>query len=176
MSITVTEKQELKSIINKRIDRTVSQIETAQAKRIGELKEKAREQAISSLEVADFIAEERDSQASIKRIEEARDRMRNETAKRLGIEESCHYWKPQEKIEEIIEKETSRRYQILLAETDFGAEIKRLEEEQEAMLETVWAATSSSQVKELFKRVNDVLRESPTALGAKALDIKPTEE
>lgn len=43
------------------------------------------------------------------------------------------------------------------------------------MLDTVWLATSSSQIKELWEQVNTLLELKPTALEEKALRIAPVE-
>ena len=44
------------------------------------------------------------------------------------------------------------------------------------LLDTVWLATSSSQIKELWGQVNALLEIKPTALEEKALKIAPVQE
>ncbi len=47
--------------------------------------------------------------------------------------------------------------------------------EKENLLDTVWLATSPSQIKELWEQVNALLELKPTALEEKALKIAPLE-
>jgi len=44
------------------------------------------------------------------------------------------------------------------------------------LLDTVWLATSTSQIKELWAQVNALLEVNPTALEQKALTIAPVKE
>jgi hypothetical protein len=64
----------------------------------------------------------------------------------------------------------------ILAESDLGRRVLSLREEKENLLDTVWLATSSSQIKELWQQVNAVLERTPTALEDKALKIAPVQE
>ena len=64
----------------------------------------------------------------------------------------------------------------ILAESDLGRRVLSLREEKENLLDTVWLATSSSQIKELWEQVNTLLEITPTALEDKALKIAPVQE
>jgi hypothetical protein len=48
--------------------------------------------------------------------------------------------------------------------------------EKDNLLDTVWLATSSSQIKELWEQVNALLEVTPTALEEKALKIAPVQD
>ena len=61
----------------------------------------------------------------------------------------------------------------ILAESDLGRRVLSLREEKDNLLDTVWLATSSSQIKELWEQVNSLLEITPTALEDKALKIAP---
>ena len=64
----------------------------------------------------------------------------------------------------------------ILAETDLGKQVLLLRAEKENLLDTVWLATSTSQIKELWEQVNRLLGLTPTALEEKALRIVPPQE
>ena len=64
----------------------------------------------------------------------------------------------------------------ILAESELGRQVLSLREEKENLLDTVWLATSSSQIKELWSQVNTLLEIKPTVLEEKALKIAPVEE
>ena len=50
-----------------------------------------------------------------------------------------------------------------------------MREEKENLLDTVWLATCTKQIKELWEQVNVLLEIKPTALEEKALQIAPVE-
>lgn len=54
---------------------------------------------------------------------------------------------------------------------NWGQKILRLQDEPEELLDTVWLATSSIQIKELWSRVSKLLDQPPTGLQREALDI-----
>ena len=64
----------------------------------------------------------------------------------------------------------------MLAENKLGQQILALRMEKENLLDTVWLATSSIQIKELWEQVNTVLDRTPTPLESKALRIAPVQE
>ena len=64
----------------------------------------------------------------------------------------------------------------LLAEDVVGKQILSLRAEKENLLDTVWLATSSSQIKELWEQVNTLLGVVPTELEKKALAISPLQD
>jgi hypothetical protein len=64
----------------------------------------------------------------------------------------------------------------LLVDDSVGAEIAHLEAERERLLDTVWLATSSVQIKQLWQKVSEVLGDEPTQLEREALAIAPLKE
>ena len=64
----------------------------------------------------------------------------------------------------------------ILAESELGSQVLTLRKEMDNLLDTVWLATSSSQIKELWQQVNALLELAPTALEQKALQIAPVQE
>jgi len=64
----------------------------------------------------------------------------------------------------------------ILAADDVGKQVLALRAEKENLLDTVWLATSSSQIKELWGQVNALLGFVPTELEKKALAITPPQD
>jgi hypothetical protein len=64
----------------------------------------------------------------------------------------------------------------LLAEDQLGQRVLRLRSAKENLLDVVWLATSSSQVRQLWTRVGVLLGEEPTELEREALSIPPAGE
>jgi hypothetical protein len=64
----------------------------------------------------------------------------------------------------------------LLAEDPQGQEILRQRQEKENLLDTVWLATSGQRIKELWKKVVDLLGDEQTQLQKEALALAPKSE
>jgi hypothetical protein len=64
----------------------------------------------------------------------------------------------------------------ILSESELGKQVLALRAEKDNLLDTVWLATSTSQVKELWEQVNSLLQVTPTQLEDKALKIRPVQE
>ena len=75
-----------------------------------------------------------------------------------------------------LEKRQAAHLDALLAADEVGREVRRLEAEQERLLDTVWLAASPSQIKQLWTKVGALLGDEPTALEAEALALAPPEE
>jgi len=75
-----------------------------------------------------------------------------------------------------LEKRQAAHLDALLAGDEVGREVRRLEAEQERLLDTVWLAASPAQIKQLWSKVGALLGDEPTALEAEALAIAPPEE
>jgi hypothetical protein len=57
-----------------------------------------------------------------------------------------------------------------------GRDIARLEAERDGLLDTIWLATSSAQIKQLWSKVGALLGDEPTHLEREALAIAPSPE
>jgi hypothetical protein len=76
-------------------------------------------------------------------------------------------------VEDAVDSRAKALEADILAESDLGRRVLSLREEKENLLDTVWLATSSTQIKQLWEQVNSLLEITPTALEDKALKISP---
>lgn len=64
----------------------------------------------------------------------------------------------------------------LLAESETGRRILELRQERENLLDTVWLATSSTQIRTLWTQLGELLDDEQTRLQRDALTIPPTDD
>ena len=80
----------------------------------------------------------------------------------------------------VVENAVEERAEVLgddiLSESELGKQILSLRNEKENLLDTVWLATSSAQIKELWGQVNALLEIKPSELEEKALKMAPVDE
>ena len=77
---------------------------------------------------------------------------------------------------EALSKRQAAHQEQLLGDDPVGREIPRLEAERDQLLDVVWLATSSAQIKQLWSKVGALLGDEPTRLEREALAIAPIEE
>ena len=84
-------------------------------------------------------------------------------------------FEPQEVKSAVSRRQAVHEEQLMEADP-LGRQILALRQEREELLDTVWLATSSSQIKELWQRVADLLEQPPTPLQKKALSLASVED
>jgi len=185
MPITVAEKEHWKERIAKRID---YRVETLVARQdpllLQRVAEQARARAYESLGIAAQQRELDEIEKKKEEIEKRERRLRAEQAAVINgtsvedeLEKGGNY--PYYRTDDVNRALDSRAKALesdLLAETELGRQILALRGEKDNLLDTVWLATSTTQIKELWAQVNALLEVSPTALEQKALAIAPVQE
>ena len=182
MSLTVSEKTHWKERITKRIDQ---RIETLIAKQdptlLQRVTEQARERACESLGIAGHQHELEQVEKQKQELDKRERRLRAE--QRAIIKGTT----PEEEVEAgmsrfdtTVEQAVKARSTAFeadeLVKSDLGKQVLALREERDNLLDTVWLATSSSQIKELWEQVNALLERTPTQLEQKALTIAPVQD
>ena len=177
--ISVSEKSHWKERIAKRIDH---RIETLVAKEdptlLQRVEKEARERAYKSLGID---AQQRELEAIQKQKEALEKRERRLGAEQLAVlngtsverelESGTYY--PRNSVDQAVDTRATALEADILAESDLGRRVVSLREEKENLLDTVWLATSSAQIKELWEQVNTLLEIKPSALEETALKIQP---
>ena len=182
MSLTVADRTHWRDRIAKRIDQ---RIETLVAKQdptlLQRVSEQAREKAYKSLGID---AQRRELDQLQKQKEEIEKRERRLEAEQRAIVkgtsveaelEKGSYYHAGDEVDEAVSARARALEADILAESELGRQIVSLRIERENLLDTVWLATSSSQIKELWEQVNVLLEVKPTALEEKALKTAPVE-
>jgi hypothetical protein len=184
MGLTVREKEHWKDRIGKRITRRVEALVAKQDPTLLQrVSEEARKQAYESLGIGA-------QQKELERISEQRAELGKRERRLEAEQRSIIHGAPlEEELEQgggypycprDITAAVNARAKALeadiLAQSELGKHVLALRAEKENLLDTVWLATSSSQIKELWGQVNRLLEATPTELEAKALAIAPIQD
>lgn len=177
--LTVTEKEHWKDRLDRRIARRIETITTEDQGLLERIKEEARCQAIASLGLAELDAEARQIEQQQAALEE-RDRLVKRTmlAQVRGvpvetIDTGYYDYARCREIDKAIERRQAVHEDRLLAEHELGRRILALRQERERLIDTVWLATSSAAIRELWTKVGELLADEPTQLEREALAIQP---
>ena len=185
--LTITEKTHWKDRISARIGRAVERIKSQHPALLDRVRREARAEALRSLGLAEPYAE----LEAVKAAEADLTRRRTQAQRSMvaalrgipfeEIEDHFHVRYGSElpipiEVSEAIDARQAAHQDALLAHDPIGQEINRLEAERENLLDTVWLACSSAQIKTLWSRVGALLGDEPTTLEREALAIEPVTE
>jgi len=179
MPLTVAEKTHWRERITKRIDQ---RIETLIAKHDPRLLQRVTEQACERAYASLGVASQQQELEQIKKQREELDRRERRlkaeqraVVKSTTLEEELeeHNWRYDTTVEQAVRDRSKAFEADELSESGLGKQVLALREEKENLLDTVWLATSSAQIKQLWEQVNTLLERAPTALEEKALTIPP---
>jgi hypothetical protein len=175
--VTVTEKTHWKERIACRIDQRLAALDAAEPGLMDRIRRAAHQQALHSLGLADLQAE-LDGLAR-RKVELAHAERHAQRALLAAVRRV-----PLEEVEEpisgyplevsrAIQQRRAVHEQELLGQDRLGQEVLRLRREKENLLDTVWLATSSQQIRQLWQQVSAFLGEEETALQREALALDP---
>ena len=177
--LTVSEKNHWKDRLSKRIDKRLETIAAEDPNLLDRVKRQAREAAMRSLNLADLQADI----DNIEREEEALDKRKsllNRTmlarVRSVPLETIDQHYSPSHyhnEVENAIKSRQTIHEDKLLADSEVGGRILQLRRERENLLDTVWLAASSKQIKDLWAKVAELLGDEQTQLQRDALAIEP---
>ena len=177
MSLTVTEKEHWKDRISRRIDRRIEMLEAAEPNLKDRIHREARQRALASLGLAE-MQQQLDRIEDEKKVLEKRSQQLHKAmlAHVQGVpiedlEDTCYVYHRDEEIKSAVVRRQKVHEDELLAECETGRQILRLREEKENLLDTIWLATSPSQLKTLWTKVAELLGTEATQLERDALAI-----
>jgi hypothetical protein len=185
--LTVTERAHWRDRIAARIDRAVERVKAAHPALFDRARREAHAAALRSLGLAGPYAELEAVQAAEAALERRKRRAQRamlaavrgvppeEVSDNFGIRYGGELPLPSEAAEAITKRQAAHQEQ-LLAEDPVGREVARLRAEKEDLLDTVWLACSTAQVRALWTKVGELVGEEPTALQREALALAPAEE
>jgi hypothetical protein len=170
--LTVTEKQHWKDRIERRLDRAIEVLEAQDPSlmtTVTDAAELAAHKALGTAELHSRIEAIKQQSAALeaehKQLEAAMYRQglgKVDPSPASGWQVSGEFWNLHRKVK-------AGSAEQLLRDTPLGREILKLRAEKEAVLDTVWLATSSSEIRNLWGRVSAVLGEDATPLQQQIL-------
>ena len=175
-SLTVTEKEHWNERIAKKIDKKIEAITAAEPGLLERIQRQAHQRALGSLGLAE-IQTKLDTIASqtkeLEKCEKRAHRAMLAAVRRVPIEEieEPYYVGERLEVDQAIQKREAIHEEELLAENERGRDILRLRREKDNLLDTVWLATSPQQIKDLWKKVVELLGDEQTPLEKEALAI-----
>ncbi len=174
MTLTVKEEEHWKASIDRKVQRAIDAIYAEGEPSFRDrIQNESRRKALQSL----GIEEQQDRNMVINNQVRVLQEEQRELEKKLtdAVKARCSEYKVEYSYQFSVEAAISRRQKRfereLLTENELGQKILRLQDEQEELLDTVWLATSSLQIKELWNRVSKLLNQPPTSLQQEALEI-----
>jgi hypothetical protein len=183
MGITVAEKNHWKDRIahriEQRIETLVAKADPTLLQRVGEAAHKKayeslgiqpQQQELDAIQKEKEVLERRE-----KRLLAEQRAAINSTTVEQELERSGYY-RYDVDVENAVKARARALEAEILAECELGRQVLALRLEEDNLLDTVWLATSSQQIKELWERVNTLLEITPTALEDTALKIAPVED
>lgn len=170
--LTVTEKEHWKSRIERRIDQTIESLASQEPSLLPSIREEAEDAANKSLGIDGC----KSTIAQLERETQTLEAQKNEVERAMHTQVfGKEAWQGTSYSRYSIEKAVKTRQLVheneLLAQSKLGEQILALRREREALLDTVWLATSSIQIRELWGRVEELLGGQPTNLQQAALKI-----
>ena len=182
MAITVKEKEHWKNRIAEKIERRIETlVATQQPSYLGEVDRKASEEAAGILNLSDVLTRKHTVRESIAKLKKQENQLQLEaasivTGKPFDEFPRTHEWELNRMVEQAMEKAQRIAERNIMSQDELGRTILTLRDEQEELLDTVWLATSSTQIRELWKSVSNLLAEEPTALQEVALKTDPVND
>ena len=185
--LTVTEKSHWRDRIAARIAKAVERIKARHPALFDRIAREAHAQALTTLGLADAHAELeaiKAEEAVLARRKKQAQRAMIATLRSVPIDEvgdcfSVRYGSelglPHEVAEAITRRQSAHQEQML-ADDPIGREIAKLEGEKDSLLDTIWLATSPTQIRQLWTKVGELLGDEPTTLEREALAIEPAKE
>ena len=180
-NLTVAEKTHWRDRIQARIDRKIEAITAGDPGLMDRIRQEARDRALESLGLAAY--QEELDRIAVQRAElDRRDaqvrkemlaRVRGVSADDLDGYSRVH---DHPEIRAAIDRRRALHEEELLAGHELGRQVLRLRDEKERLLDTVWLACSSAQIRQLWSSVTALLGDEPTALEREALSIPPAGE
>lgn len=177
MSLTVKEKEHWKERIARRIDTAIEMLQAENDPTfLQRIQDEAQQKARNSLGIAELHQQCEQLGAEIAQLEGRRNDAWTEmlatvTGTPLGDVPKQRY--ESHEVRDAVRRRAAIHKRELLLEQPLGRQILELQHEKEELLDTVWLATSPSQIKELWSRFAKLLNWEPPALQQQAIAIEP---
>lgn len=182
MALSVTEKEEIKKIIEADIDAKVKRIWGENAGEREILVKKSIDLAIKKLGLTSLMSRYKKIEDKEKELDEQKKNLRDEMIAKIEdktveqVRKDRGYRCGRDEVDTAINEMQQVVFEDLVAKHPVLGEITRLETEKTHLLKNVWTATGTAAVKQLFAAVNTLLGLAPTELTKEAYAIDPSED
>lgn len=177
MGLTLTEKEHWRERIARRIDQAISRLVSKDDPAfLSRTSEEARRLALQSLGLETLDARRvriPEEQEALKQESDAVVKKMWEVVSGSAPEVAKSAWNVQVEVDRAIKDRAELHEHELLRQHPLGQRVEELRKEKEALLDTVWLATSGVQIKQLWNSVSKLLDEEPTRLQVSALAMNP---
>lgn len=176
MGLNTTDKKEWQAMLGKRIDTAIERIWAAEPVLKDEIERQSLLDARESLGVTQIYADLDELEKQKKDLEQAKKRKEWELAAILlgkdpTVVESVGYYERNE-MDSAVERRQVLTREELMQQHPEAKKVLELEAERDNLNETIWLATTVSQVKEFWTAVNERCQIEPRQLEEAALKIK----
>lgn len=173
MSITVAEKEHWKARIQAKLSRKIDRLKRTDSALFQAIDKQAHQAALDQLAITDDYHQLDTLRANLKAQEQQVDELLSRLHEQLTGQKKQSCYGLEREITTIIKRHQDEAYEDLLGEHELGRQIRVLESEKENLLDTVWLATSSRQVRDLWEKVAQLLGDEATPIQK---DILSTEQ
>ena len=178
-ALTVTEKEHWRDRISARIDKKIERIAASQPNLADRINREARKAALASMGLTELDAEDdriAAAKTAIEKAEKKNKRAKLAKVRGVSVDDLDDSWYHDTEVENAIRKRQAVHEEELLAGDEVGKSILALRHEKDDLLDTVWLATSPSQLKHLWTRVCSMLGDEPTRLQQDAIDMPAVQD
>ena len=177
MPLTVKEKEHWKERIEKEIDKAIEKAYRDEGNGLREkILQQAKTRAMKHYGLEDYMRRYSSRKAQIEELQSQQFRASEEASKPLESM-SRHCWSDRHSlIVGVIDRAAKDVEREILQESEVGRKILRLEREREELIDTIWLATSTVQIRSLWKDFSAMLTEEPTELQKQALTYEPLDD
>lgn len=178
MSLTIKEKEHWKDRIAQKIEQKINRlVSSKQRNYLKNVAELARSKAIESVGLVENERQQAESERTIEQSNAELERLKiafGAAITGLSVEAivAKGIWRTKELIDSEFRTLTIQQERLIMQGDELGREILKLRDEQEQLLDTVWLATSTMQIRQLWQGVHELLADQPTALQTTAINIE----
>lgn len=175
-ALTVAEKTHWKDRLSKRIDRRIEALTAEDPQLLNRVHEQARQRVLESLGLAAVQRELEAVRKEKDKLDEREDELKTQllaTVRRVHIHQVGSTYGCEAEVNSAIKTRVEAHEEQLLTNSDVGRRIVDLRREKDNLLDVVWLASSSIQIKELWGKVAELLGDEATRLEREVLVIAP---
>ncbi len=159
MALSVTEKQHWKDRIDQKIKRRIESLKALNATYFAEMETAAKLTAATELGIHSDIEAIRAMEQKIEKLQNDSKKHLLQVIEKISGKQLNPYYAQMDRVDTELKPHIERCLHKLLTNDPRGQEVIKLESEREQLLDTIWLATSSRQVRDMWTQVLKLLGE-----------------